>query len=342
MHIGVLPSPHLRRPRAQLLKGPRLRLLQPLAGIGMCPCYVGSFPLTSHLTQKETMGKCYFPAPGFDCSPDGPIALGSILADALSPETPLNDKPIPLDNETIRDHFQYGVNLRIQRSRKGSGGIFANIFENIGLRIAGTGAKSMHTFAKFEKLQTSSFEPTDDYMRESLSTPKVQQYLARHYLRKRVFIITGVKSAFGAEVTSGESTLAGAHVSLGLDGNVIGVPLSVGPQAEGSRGSSQTMSFKQATPFVFAYRLREIRYRAGVPTDRPYQDGALYTIGGNKDKDTVAIGDETPSQTAVFVSIDEEDLTGEDVDLNSVYVPEDEGNSEAENDDNDICELIVL
>ncbi|KAF4468175.1 hypothetical protein FALBO_4941 [Fusarium albosuccineum] len=206
----------------------------------------------------------------------------------------------------------------------------------------------MQSAAKFDELQTLSFEPSDDYMRQSMSTPKVQQYLARHHLRKRIFIITGVKIAFGAKVKDEESSLGNANISLGLDGTAVGVAVGVGPHAEGTRGYSQSMSFERAEPFVFAYRLREIRYRRGVASDKPYRDGALYGAGGTKDKDATATGDEEPAETAIFMSVDEEDITGGDVDLESACVLEHEAAGIAENqadlsdEEDEICELILL
>ncbi|RSL92443.1 hypothetical protein CEP52_013803 [Fusarium oligoseptatum] len=274
------------------------------------------------------MPKSYFPVPSRDCSPDGPIVLGSILADPLDPESPLNDKPISLDGQTIRKHDQLDVQLSTKESSQASAGLFAKIFHSAGLDVSGRGSTRVHSSAKFKKLQTLSFEPTHEYMTKSLSTPMVQQYLARYHMRKRVFMVTGVKIAFGARVRDDESHLSGGNVSLGLNADAAGLPLSVGPRADVSRGTSQTISFKQSSPFVFAYRLREIRYRKGIPT---------------KNKN----GDEPPQEEAIFLSIDDEDVTGDDLDLESISVSERETEGKMQEQDgegdeeDEICELIL-
>ncbi|RMJ17430.1 hypothetical protein CDV36_002888 [Fusarium kuroshium] len=294
------------------------------------------------------MPKSYFPVPSRDCSPDGPIVLGSILADPLDPESPLNDKPISLDGQTIRKHDQLDVQLSTKESSQASAGLFAKIFHSAGLDVSGRGSTRVHSSAKFKKLQTLSFEPTHEYMTKSLSTPMVQQYLARYHMRKRVFMVTGVKIAFGAKVRDDESHLSGGNISLGLDADAAGLPLSVGPRADASRRTSQTISFKQSSPFVFAYRLREIRYRKGIPTkNKTYRDGALYELGGNKQEDAALQGDGPPQEEAIFLSIDDEDVTGDDLDLESISVSERETEGKVQEQDgegdeeDEICELIL-
>lgn len=294
------------------------------------------------------MRKSYFPAPSRDCSPEGPIVLGSILADPLEPESPLDDKPFTLDGETIRSHDQYDAQSNIKDRNQASGGLFAKIFHSVELIVSGSSNTSMQSCVKFEKLQTLSFEPTDEYMNKSLSTAKVQQYLARHHMRKRIFLVTGVKIAFGAQVIDDESRLGEGQISLGLDGDAVGVPLSVGPRVDASRGTSQTFSFNQSSPFVFAYRLREIRYRKGVPIkNKPYRDGALYGIGGNKQEDSDVESDGTLREEATFMSIDDEDVTGEDIDLASICVREYETGGKTQekysetDEEDETCELIL-
>ncbi|CEI70951.1 unnamed protein product [Fusarium venenatum] len=228
------------------------------------------------------MPKSYFATSSRDCSPDGPIALGSILVDPRDPEAPLSDRPIPIDTETVQSHDQYDVQINLANIDRASAGLFAKIFHSTGLVLSGSSSTRVQSSASIQRLQTLSFEPSDDYMKKSLSVPKVQQYLARYHMRKRVFVITGVKVAFGAKVMDTESHHGNVDASVGLDGDAIGIE-----------------------------------------------------------------NDSTQHEEAIFMSIDDEDVTGEDLEYDSISVPEygvivDKQGEDTKTGQEESCELIII
>lgn len=280
------------------------------------------------------MRRSYLPAPNFDCSIDGPIVLGAILENPLDPESPLSTG-LPIDDETIRKHVQHKVRMSLEKGRSGMGGFFASILENIGLEVSGSRTTNSQTVATFDELHTLYFEPSDKYMASSLATRKVQDYLSGG--QKQLFVITGIKVGYGGKVSDTEGCTSNGTLSLGVDSAATGIPMSLGPQGKLSRGSSQTVSFEEAAPFVFAYRLSEIRYRKGVLKSGPYVDGAMYSVEGKKRADEEGL---EPEQM-IFLCLDDEDVTEEDVDglVEVGEVGDDEQDEVSEPDGSEVCYL---
>jgi hypothetical protein len=156
-------------------------------------------------------------------------------------------------------------------------------------------------------------------------------------MKKRVYMVTGVKVAYGATVKEMVRTGKIGKAVAGFDGKAAGVPFSFRPKVQGAKETMKSTYFDAETPFVFAYRLREIRYRKGVLTDKPYRDGALYAVGGQEEK-ADADGEES-KEGIIFLELDEDDVTGEDVGLKSVEAREVE-EGVGDEDEDGLCELV--
>jgi len=161
-------------------------------------------------------------------------------------------------------------------------------------------------------------------------------------MQKRLYMVTGVKVAYGAAVAEMARKGKRGKMSVGFDGAAAGVPFSFGPQVEASQGFEITTSFDSDEPFVFAYQLREIRYRKGAYTSKPYLDGALYGVGDGREGGAGENVAEVKEEAVFFLGLDEDDVTGDDVGLESFEVRDDgaEGGGE-DGDDEDVCELII-
>ncbi|KAK3936624.1 hypothetical protein QBC46DRAFT_394518 [Diplogelasinospora grovesii] len=277
--------------------------------------------------------KSYFAAPNFDCGPAGPVALGSLLSDPFDPEESLNKQPVTISDK-IHTTTLCNFEETLKKQRAFGGGIWFKFLEwMMGLDISGDIDTTKERIAKFDKLETRMFRPSDDYVKTSIAAPEVQKHLTSHGMKRPLYMITAVKIAYGASVTEMEGNSWKGKLSAGLDGSP-----SVTSAIHGSNENSRTTRFDSSTPFVFAYRLRQVRYREGILTHEPYRDGALYGVGNEGGKDDA---DAKEHKTGIiFLELDEDDVTADDVGMSPFEV---RGEEEEENDDDEagLCELIV-
>ncbi|KAK8045029.1 Ankyrin repeat protein [Apiospora rasikravindrae] len=172
---------------------------------------------------------------------------------------------------------------------------------------AASGSSSSYSF---EKIVTREIFPDLETMRTAFGDEQVQQSIKKRHWQLSIFMITGVQIAYGAEVLLNQARERGVYLQTGVDltaatGGVA--PVSVGAGLDTSSTSSQSLSTKYQSPFVFAYRLRQIMYRRKVEKQRDDTKGNLL---GLRD------GDEDPrSSTDVgngvyevqFAGLDQED-----------------------------------
>lgn len=136
-----------------------------------------------------------------------------------------------------------------------------------------------------------------------LGDPSVLAYLRASRLgRNSIYMITGVKIVRGAQVKETIERGFGGDTEVGVDATMVGVPVSVGPKLEASKENKREISFSGSSDFVFAYRLRKIRYREGKPLKQDeYVNGAL--LGRDEE---LGLGDAFPEFDIDMV---EEDLS---------------------------------
>lgn len=135
---------------------------------------------------------------------------------------------------------------------------------------------------KFDRMETQLLDTSKDYRRyleqTVLGDPSVLAYLrASRISRNSIYMITGVKIVRGAQVKDTIERGFGGDGEVSVDATMLtGVPVSTTPKLEASRDKKQEISFSGSSDFVFAYRLRKIRYREGQGLRQDeYVDGAL-------------------------------------------------------------------
>lgn len=299
-----------------------------------------------------SLPRTYFLAPTRDCPPKGPIALGSLITSPLTPELPLAPHPIPIDeSETpISKTSVTNHTLTLETRARTSLGIWTSFLQAVGLGadLSTTRDRTDRDVYTFERLETRTFWPSDEYARASISAPVVQAYLARHGFRRNVYMVTAVKVAFGAKVASTALRERGAHAHFGVDSAALGVPLGLGLGAHGERASETSLSFDGADPFVFAFRLREVCYerQAGLKGLKEYRKGAVYgfpSSAGEDEGDAAEVdrgessrgerGEENEVEDGdegqfVVLGLKEEDVNDEDVGADGMQVLDDEDGEE--------------
>ena len=280
------------------------------------------------------MVKSYFLAPTRDCPPSGPIALGNIIASPSSPEEALNLRPA-LPIRPIYDSYQTNWTAEVRHRRQANFGLWTKFLQVLGVGIDfsvnyDVGKTDIYAF---DRVETRFFAPDKVYVEESMSAPEVREFIARSKFRANVYMITGIKVAIGASVTSTKLRQRGIHVQLGVDGTAVGVPLGLGPDVEVSSSRTQGISFDHASDFVFAFRLREVHYakRQGI-VHHEFNKGALFGLGGDRGK-PAAKRQEEPSEYIELLALAEDDVAGEDVDLEASAIIDDDG---------EVCECLVV
>ena len=229
------------------------------------------------------MKKTYFLSPNFDYPPGGALSLGRILTSPFDPGTCINpDGPLPFHtNMPVQSTSKRDWKSEKERGHNGLLGLWARFLQFFGLD---TGARVDWETKKgdvyeFKLLETQFFDPTKDYIEESVLDLPVATHIVDTDYKKRIYMITGVKIARGADVAVERYRELTGHVHGGIDGTAGGVPVSGGAEAKFRVHEKDNVTFHGSSDFVFAYRLREIYYEKGIKLrDKEFIKGALYDL----------------------------------------------------------------
>ncbi|KJZ70856.1 hypothetical protein HIM_09770 [Hirsutella minnesotensis 3608] len=248
------------------------------------------------------MVKTYILAPNWSTAPppDGPIKLGHIL-DNLTEFVPVNRIKIveipkewmnPLDTKT-------GFTTSRSKLISGELGFAAKV---IGLMGVGVGAdiyykKNKNDVLSCQKLITMTFDPTDDYIADSMKLPEVQRFMRGCNFKSPVFMVTGLKISRGSALRSSHSTDKGVRMEGGI------APLGSPVQLEGKAGiqsvTKEDESWDASSPFIVAFRVRKIWYRHGDE----YGD---IKNKAHKEKVVMQDGAVVRSESALVLAVDDE------------------------------------
>ncbi|EFX03633.1 hypothetical protein CMQ_561 [Grosmannia clavigera kw1407] len=208
---------------------------------------------------------------GTEYNPGRSLSLGQILIKPNEPDSPLlPDGPLPIPPTQIEYSFEVGVEDFTASALDGSFGIWADI-DLLPVRgDVGGHRKVEHTSAwQFDKIECQIFTPHADYVTQAIQSEDVQSHIRGFNLnlRKRLYMVTGVRIARGAQKAESVSHETGAHVKVGVDAVEFGgPPITAGIEPGLEKEGAERHSFQGASDFVYAYRLAEIYYgkRAAV------------------------------------------------------------------------------
>lgn len=228
------------------------------------------------------MKKTYIPAPNCDYPPDGYLALGRILTDAFDPGTCLNpDGPLPFPpNMPKKSHPKRDWKDEKQNTSGGLIGLWAKFLQFIGVtaEVEVQWNNSKEDVYEFEELITESIEPTREYVENSVLDLPVARHIVDSAFRDPVYMITGVRIAKGAKVAIGRSREMSGKIRAGVNGMLESTTASGGPEAELRSNRQEDLSFHSESPFVYAYRLREIYYDKTLNVQHKPVKGSLYSL----------------------------------------------------------------
>ncbi|KPM38865.1 hypothetical protein AK830_g7709 [Neonectria ditissima] len=235
----------------------------------------------------------YF-APTWDWPPEGPIRLGNVLTSIKKPEQPLHTAPLPAADQVFSSH-KSEVEYSQKKLREGKFSILTTFLSVLGLGVD-VGAdwkKSNQEVYEFNRVETTQFIPKDDYIQTCIEAPAVRAHLEKSRYRKPVYIITGIKTVYGAKAKTQTSRAHGGSASVAVDGTVWSggaVPVGVEPGIEGRKETTHDTSWKESSDFVFAFRVRKVHVSRKTHTvDRSddYTKGALLDGKVQKPKESI-------------------------------------------------------
>ena len=272
----------------------------------------------------------YFLAPHCDFPPDGLIALGSIIVNPKTPQKSLNSRSkqrvaIPADelHETFKDNWEDAIKTG-RNDRVTLWTSFLQMILGLGADVSVGRKNGREDVYQFRRLETKYFEPDAAYIQKSLQQEGVQAYVSATRYQKPIYMVTGVKIARGAAVTSKRMIAYEGMLRVGLDATALtGVPISAGPGIQTLGRKERHVDFDGGSDYVFAYRVLKIRLRRDGSVKRleSFNKGALFGI----DEDN---GTQEELNTS-FWTIEELDAASEELQGNDIVSQCDEDGQDA-------------
>ncbi|KAI1161996.1 hypothetical protein F5B18DRAFT_415186 [Nemania serpens] len=211
--------------------------------------------------------KHYFLPPVPDVPVDGPIRLGSIVTGPKLVFEPVNNYTVNPSScfEKVYVSNSGPASLALGKANKKNIGLFAELPAIVTASISADYGADAEERWSFENLRTIWFTPSVDYVRQSLADTDVQLYIQTNQSwlgHTNLYMVTGVKVAFGASVLSEFAASYGFSGTVGLDLSALGSPVTVGPDIGLWNGLSFAATSSPVEPVVFAFRLRRLKIKA--------------------------------------------------------------------------------
>jgi hypothetical protein len=236
---------------------------------------------------------------------DRPVAsamsLGSIIDSPWTPEEALNDDAppeIPPELLRSREETSWSWTREFERSR--GGGLFASFLQFLGVggEIGGTVDRTRTDVYAADRMLTEEFSPDKRYLEKCLQDDGVRDMFVGPGRKSKLYMITGLKIAYGATKAMELMKKRGMHAQVGVDVSTVGV-LSLGPKINVSSSATEKLGAAKSD-FVFGFKLRRLRYKKGVVTDEAFDRGAQYGLDQINDED----------QEAETLDVDDFDIEG--------------------------------
>ncbi|KAH7388944.1 hypothetical protein BKA64DRAFT_125575 [Cadophora sp. MPI-SDFR-AT-0126] len=163
--------------------------------------------------------KTYFVLTNFDLPPDGPIKLGSIIADPLEPEEILNPGDVvALPSDHVRTSHKRDWDIA-DSLQNGQVSVTARFLSSLRLDgTNGTGGNSEVTSRfSIQHVETLDFTPTQSYIDTAVNKESVRGYLEGCQYELPIFMITGLKIGRGLAQRLGEDATATASSAARSD-----------------------------------------------------------------------------------------------------------------------------
>ncbi|KAE8448459.1 hypothetical protein EG329_009524 [Mollisiaceae sp. DMI_Dod_QoI] len=206
--------------------------------------------------------KSYLLAPNFTFRAEGPIRLGSIIADPFTPDLVLTAMD-PARKSTIYTVSEAILSFIHSKRRGGALGAWIEFLEFASVKFDVSTSSEAESRYRMTEMETSYFYPTEEEIKARVEDKKVKRAMEQGLFGSPVYMITGLKVATGFRANSEESL--GTKISGGVSADAGtaagGVQANVGVNASMSSSELEKISFKSKNDIVFAYQLRQIKHQ---------------------------------------------------------------------------------
>lgn len=212
---------------------------------------------------------------GQDYSPGGALSLEQILQNPWDPASGLlTEGTIPIPASATRDRTTKGSFIMQYNDRLNvSFRLWAEINSApVAGNISGERDTVHDSYWHIESLSGDIFLPPLSYVKRVLHSGDVPSKTQWWKLRRKVYMVTGLRIAHGAQIESQVSSSSRLHATVEADASSQGVPLSGGGGGGGGRNQSQFLRTESISDFIFAYRLNEVTYRVWT-SHKPFTTG---------------------------------------------------------------------
>jgi len=193
--------------------------------------------------------------------PNTAIRLGQLITDPRNPTESLANGPFTIelgaviDSGTKKDYV-----FRKQHEREFGIGFSAAVLSLLPFGLEGDkDRKTTHHF-RIKSVEECMFLPSYEYVQKSVLQEQVLNYLAQHRYRKALYMIVGIRVGCDAEIIHERKLGNGGKLSAAVPGSLTGIPVDFGAEVKGKSLDDYFERKHIPSSFVFAYRLREIRY----------------------------------------------------------------------------------
>ncbi|THV45989.1 hypothetical protein BGAL_0429g00040 [Botrytis galanthina] len=228
------------------------------------------------------MRKTYFLSPSWNIQPTE-VALGSVIASLDTPHRGLSDGDLPSAIDTTIYIGEEKNNFSTAKSSKGwSAGLFSTFLQivTLGGEVSHSSSSSSEVTYSCEVMETKRFTPSPAYIAAVAKDPAVRTQLEIGGIGAKVFVITGIKTVKGVNITTIEQTKQHSTIQVGAE--FPGTQLAIGPKVTSNRNIHQTHTKAVSGPIVFAFEVEKLRMnRKGQVKSTEFVRGAML---GQKDE----------------------------------------------------------
>ncbi|KAI1754551.1 hypothetical protein F4782DRAFT_492964 [Xylaria castorea] len=205
----------------------------------------------------------YHIAPNFTTRPfpNGPLELGTLVED-IKQYYPINQGatnrvPIP-DGQRYSDAKE-NIDASLKTSHTGEYGILARILDrSIGGEMSLKGQRREQDVYKISRLETVYFYPQRSYINKCLQLSDVEDYLEMGGYKDPIYLITGLKLAWGATIFTERGHDLDGKGEGGVSVPGIPVDVDIRAKAEVGRQTGMQSTFSKPADFVLGIQVQKI------------------------------------------------------------------------------------
>jgi hypothetical protein len=161
---------------------------------------------------------------------------------------------------------------------------------NVGLR----GVKTDSNIFNIQRVETTFFDPTEEYISDCRELSDIKTYLKRHDYKQPIYLITGIKTVWGASLSVARGRDSGQEAGAGVALSSESLNLEVKGEASHGKNTDFAADTKGPCDFVLGLRLQKfyhkkkyILFGEQIAHDKPQVARAVLMDGdsGVEDKD---------------------------------------------------------